>query len=267
MSKNVVDMTLRANMDLSQVSSGLNQMQSILKQLKLSPSLKKEFDSLFADAANQLEKYQSKLESGFKTKGDIAGFDKIAQGLEKSLGKIDTAWTKLQGKDLSNLVKLDSSSVARVQEIENSFKTLGQELKTNVATQLKDVAAKIQLLNTSTSKKAGISIAEMLGAGQYREALSLLDQYIAKQEKVKGRGGKYETTYNNYDAIRTSLLGVIAELDKYEFDCQSALMGAYLIKGLYQYKNNASKTAVANGDQETEITKILSQSLNHHFII
>lgn len=216
MSKNVVDMTLRANMDLSQVSSGLNQMQSILKQLKLSPSLKKEFDSLFTDAANQLEKYQSKLESGFKTKGDIAGFDKIAQGLEKSLGKIDTAWTKLQGKDLSNLVKLDSSSVARVQEIENSFKTLGQELKTNVATQLKDVAAKIQLLNTSTSKKAGISIAEMLGAGQYREALSLLDQYIAKQEKVKGRGGKYETTYNNYDAIRTSLLGVIAELDKYD---------------------------------------------------
>lgn len=216
MSKNVVDMTLRANMDLSQVSSGLNQMQNILKQLKLSPSLKKEFDSLFTDAANQLEKYQSKLESGFKTKGDIAGFDKIAQGLEKSLGKIDTAWTKLQGKDLSNLVKLDSSSVARVQEIENSFKTLGQELKTNVTTQLKDVAAKIQLLNTATSKKAGISIAEMLGAGQYREALSLLDQYIAKQEKVKGRGGKYETTYNNYDAIRTSLLGVIAELDKYD---------------------------------------------------
>lgn len=217
MSKNVVDMTLRANMDLSQVSSGLNQMQGILKQLKLSPTLKKEFDSLFASAAADLEKYQAKLQSGFKTKGDIAGFEKLAQGLEKSLDKIGVAWSKLQEKDLSKLVKLDSSAIEQIQQIENKFKELEKTLKGNITNNLKTVVEQINSLSTKTSKQAGLGVAEALGAGEYKEALALIDEYITKLERMgaKARGGKYEDNLQIFQQMREGVASVISETDKY----------------------------------------------------
>lgn len=217
MSKNVVDMTLRANMDLSQVSSGLNQMQGILKQLKLSPTLKKEFDSLFSTAATDLEKYQAKLQSGFKTKGDITGFEKVAQGLEKSLDKIGIAWSKLQEKDLSKLVKLDSSAIEQIQQIDNNFKELEKTLKGNTTNSLKTIVEQINSLSTKTSKQAGLGVAEALGAGEYKEALALVDEYISKLERMgaETRGGKYADNLQIFQQMREGIVGVISETDKY----------------------------------------------------
>ena len=215
--KNVIDMTLRANMDLSQVSSGLNQMQGILKQLKLTPTLKKDFDSLFSTAVADLEKYQAKLQSGFKTKGDITGFEKIAQGLEKSLDKIGVAWSKLQEKDLSKLVKLDSSSIERIQQFDNKFKELEKTLKGNITESLKTVIGQINSLTTKTSKQTGLGIAEALGTGEYKEAIALADEYIAKLQKMGAevRGGSYKANLDTFIAIRDEIAKVVSETEKY----------------------------------------------------
>lgn len=215
--KNVIDMTLRANMDLSQVSSGLNQMQGILKQLKLTPTLKKDFDSLFSTAVADLEKYQAKLQSGFKTKGDITGFEKIAQGLEKSLDKIGVAWSKLQEKDLSKLVKLDSSSIERIQQFDNKFKELEKTLKGNITESLKTVIGQINSLTTKTSKQTGLGIAEALGTGEYKEAIALADEYIAKLQKMgaEARGGSYKANLDTFIAIRDEIAKVVSETEKY----------------------------------------------------
>lgn len=272
--KNVIDMTLRANMDLSQVSSGLNQMQGILKQLKLSPSLKKDFDSLFASAAADLEKYQSKLENGFKTKGDITGFEKVAQGLEKSLDKIGVAWSKLQEKDLSKLVKLDSSLIERIQQFDNKFKELEKTLKGNITESLKTVVGQINSLSTKTSKQTGLGIAEALGAGEYKEAIALADEYIAKLQKMgaEARGGNYKANLDTFIAIRNEITKVVSETQTYNQEINKlqvdklAIMaeaaektgeklqqGANILSGVTQKTREYNSAVVESGKKTVEL--------------
>ena len=274
MSKNVVDMTLRANMDLSQVSSGLSQMQGILKQLKLSPTLKKEFDSLFSTAAADLEKYQAKLQSGFKTKGDITGFEKVAQGLEKSLDKIGVAWSKLQEKDLSKLVKLDSSAIEKIQQIDNKFKELEKTLKGSTTNSLKTIVEQINSLSTKTSKQAGLGIAEALGAGEYKEAIALADEYIAKLQKMgaEARGGNYKANLDTFVAIRNEIANVVGETEKYNQEVnklqvdklavmadaaektgQKLQQGANILSGVTQKTQEYSRAVQNSGKKTVEL--------------
>lgn len=220
--KNVVNMTIKANMDISQMSAGITQMQGILQKLKLPSDIKRQFDGLFSAATTDLEKYQSKLQSGFKTKGDVTGLEKIGRSLEATFSSIEKEWAKLQGLDISKIVNLEPSSQARIKEIENSFKTLGAELKSQVAPNLQNITTLINQLNTKSSKKGGAQITELLGAGQYEQAITLLDQLILKQQKAvdsfdKGdkNAGVRGQTLQQYEAIRQALDQVIPKIQEY----------------------------------------------------
>ena len=218
----VVNMTIKANMDISQMSGSISQMQGILQKLKLPDDMRKQFNSLFSTATADLEKYQSKLQSGFKTKRDVTGLEKIGRGLEATFSSIEKEWNRLQGLDISKLVTLDPSSQARIKEIENSFKTLGTELKSQVAPNLQNITTLIDQLSTKSSKKGGAQIIELLGAGQYEQAIGLLDQLILKQQKAvasfdKGNknAGVRGQTLQQYEAIRQALDQVIPKIQEY----------------------------------------------------
>ena len=293
MSKNVVDMTLRANMDLSQVSSGLNQMQGILKQLKLSPTLKKEFDSLFSTAVADLEKYQAKLQSGFKTKGDITGFEKIAQSLQGSLSSLEKEWSKLQAMDLGEITRLDSNTVNQIKQIEETFKRITSELQTRLTPQIEQVGKSIAKLTTTSSKNAGKEILDKLNAGQIKEAEKALDSYIAKQEKALQTFGKKKgvledgtpeydlddsrtkslaNTLNIYNEIKkqidnmtSSLSGYNQEASKLKTDKltimaeatdktnQKLQQGSTIISGVTQKTQEYSRAVLESGKKTVEL--------------
>lgn len=293
MSKNVVDMTLRANMDLSQVSSGLNQMQGILKQLKLSPTLKKEFDSLFSTAVADLEKYQAKLQSGFKTKGDITGFEKIAQSLQGSLSSLEKEWSKLQAMDLGEITRLDSNTINQIKQIEETFKRITSELQTRLTPQIEQVGKSIAKLTTTSSKNAGKEILDKLNAGQIKEAEKALDSYIAKQEKALQTFGKKKgvledgtpeydlddsrtkslaNTLNIYNEIKkqidnmtSSLSGYNQEASKLKTDKltimaeatdktnQKLQQGSTIISGVTQKTQEYSRAVLESGKKTVEL--------------
>lgn len=222
MGKNVVDMTIRANMDVSQLSAGISQIQGILQKLNLPPEVRKQFNSLIGTATSDLEKFQSKLQSGFKTKGDITGFEKISSNLQKSLANLEAEWNKLRGMDISQLMKLDSSSVAKIKEIENSFKQLSSELQSKLKPNLQKITTQLNNLTTASSKKAGNQIKDLLGAGQYEQAAAAIEQYIVKQQKAissfgednKGHASR-QRTLDTYNAIKETLTLVIAEVNNF----------------------------------------------------
>lgn len=226
MSKNVVDMTLRANMDVSQISSGVNQIQGILQKLNLPANVKKQFDQLLSTATSDLEKYQQKLNSGFKTKGDLTGLEKAGNALKSSIASLEKEWSKLQSMDISSIVKLDPSAQAEIKKLEEDFKRLGNELQTKVKPNLDNIKNQISQLTTASSKKAGANIAELLGAGQYEEAAAAMEKYIAQQQKAmnsfgedKGKATR-EATLAIYEAINAELQKIIGHSDQYNQSAQ-----------------------------------------------
>ena len=125
----VVRGTLQLDMDISKISSGVSQAQGLLQKLKLPENVRKQFDQLFSKANSDLNKYQEKMKSGFKTKGDVTGIEKSGNALKNSLAQLEKEWAKLSTMDLSKMITLDSSQQQRIQQINNTFKELGNKLK------------------------------------------------------------------------------------------------------------------------------------------
>ena len=224
-SNNVINMTVRANMDVSQMSNGITQMQGILQKLKLPDEMKKNFTSLFSTATSELEKYQSKLNSGFKTKGDITGLEKSTKTLNSLFSQIESEWNKLQGIDLSKVMKLDGSAQAKIKELDTEFKNLGTTLQNQVGGNVQKAITLLNQLGTSTSKKKGGEIANLLGAGEYEKAIAVLDQLIVKQQQAVhsfDKGDKSASsrgqTLIQYEAIRDILTQIIPNIQQYNLE-------------------------------------------------
>ena len=93
--KNIIDMTIRANMELDNISSEVLQVQKVLNNMKLGPELKRSFDQAFEDIFKEMGKVEKSLSSGFKTKSDATGFKKASANLLSSLNKVETKLFKL----------------------------------------------------------------------------------------------------------------------------------------------------------------------------
>ena len=256
MSKNVVDMTLRANMDVSQISSGISQIQGVLKTLKLPAEMQKQFNQLLGNATSDLEKYQQKLNSGFKTKGDITGIEKAGNALKASISKIENEWSKLQEMDMTKLARLDPSAEAKIKQLENNFKNLGVELQNKVQPNLAKITEEINKLTTASSKKAGGNISELLGAGQFEQASKELDKYIAKQERVLKSTGKRKADeqgnigYDDSDARTTSLRNTLKIYQDIKTEINSILQASSQYNQSVQGLNSDRMQIMADATQK-----------------
>jgi TP901 family phage tail tape measure protein len=220
MSKNVVDMTLRANMDLSNISSEISQIQGYLKKLALSPETKRSFDNLFDEAIGDLEKLQKRIDKGFKTKGDVTGFEKASSSLEASFKKIENKLFKLYNLSDKEIFKLDPNLKGDLEAIERKFANIAEDFPKDIKEGLKSISGEIGKLTTTSQKKVGKEILSKVSNKDYEGALKLAQQKLKIQERLRdtSSGETHNTTKiqaEAYEKIVVALQNAILHIDQF----------------------------------------------------
>ena len=217
--KNVVDMTIRANMDLSNIGSDISQIQNFLKKLKLSPESKRSFDALFDEAASDLEKIQKRIDKGFKTKGDITGFEKASAGLDATFKKIENKLFKLYNLSDKEIFKLDPKLKGDLEAIERKFANIAEDFPKDIKEGLKNIDKQVAELKTTSQKKVGKEILSKVANKDYEGALKLAQQKLKKQEAVaKSNPAADKTTGPQiaaYENIVAALQKAILHIDQF----------------------------------------------------
>lgn len=179
---NVVDMTIRANMELDNISSEVAQVQKVLSKMKIGPELKRSFDQMFEGVTKEIEKVEKSLSNGFKTKGDVTGFEKSSSNLLNSLNKIETKLFKLYNLSDKDLLKLDPTLDKDIKEIEKKFANMSEDFPDNIKKGLKDVGKHVNELVKDTQKKAGKEILDKVSKKDYAAALKQAEQKLRQQQ-------------------------------------------------------------------------------------
>lgn len=203
----VIQVTLKAVADMSDVSSNIEQIKRGLSGLALPKSLESQFARVFQSLEGNITKATDQMASGFTTKGAASAF-------EKTTNLITSDMTKLVG--LMN--KIDPNKL--------NFEVGGNQLKT-LADEIAQIQAKIDAINTANLEKlkqieqnppssasawgeffSAIKRGES-GVGDAEKALKRLE---AQVEKAKGQAGgveklndKWKTYKIAVDACREAL--------------------------------------------------------------
>ena len=184
MSKNVVDMTLRAKIQMEQFSTDVSRIQSILKKLKLPPETRRSFDNLFDETLSDLDKLEKRIAAGFKTKGDVFGFEKASDSLNNSFKKIEDKIFKLYNLNKKDLLKLDPKLSSDIEAIEKKFREISEEFPDNIKNGLKTIGKSVDQLVKDSQKKAGKEIMDKVAAKDYSGALKQAEQKLRQQQLV-----------------------------------------------------------------------------------
>ena len=194
MSKNVVDMTLRANMELSNITSDISQIQNYLKKISLSPETKRSFDNLFDEATSDLEKIQKRIDKGFKTKGDVIGFEKAASGIDATFKKIENKLFKIYNLSDKDLFKLDPKLKGDIEAIEKKFANMAEDFPQTIKEGLKGLDGIIENFKKESQKKVGKEIVNKVQNKDYTGALALAEKKLRAQLNVLANNPAAEKT-------------------------------------------------------------------------
>lgn len=204
--------------DVSAIESGARKLQNSLGNLKLPPKLKTEFESAFKGLYNSVDEIQKKMQTGFKTKGDVTGLSKSADSMVKEYEgilklveqlnaegidiKIDPNDPKLKGfeQQIDNLKKKigDLGDGDEVQGLINSLNELGKTSKSNAVTQLVDSFQKMDFSKAREQLEAAGQAIDNFAKGNED-----LDQFKQKFKEVFSEGA--ETSKESLEALKVEL--------------------------------------------------------------
>lgn len=128
MSNATMRLHIKTISDFSDVQSNVQNIQQYLNKLKLPDTIKGNFAGIFGNLEKEMAKYQKTLDSGFKTKGDITGFEKSGERISALLGRLQGEMGKLSpeilqkafaGVDISGLKEAEQKVINLQQQLNN----------------------------------------------------------------------------------------------------------------------------------------------------
>lgn len=243
--KNVVDMTIRANMDLSNITSDISQIQNYLKKISLSPETRRSFDGLLDEALSDLEKIQKRIDKGFKTKGDVIGFEKAASGVDATFKKIENKLFKLYNLSDKELFKLDPKLKGDIEAIEKKFANIAEDFPKTIKDGLKGLDGIIANFKKESQKKAGKEIVNKVQNKDYTGALALAEKKLKAQKNVLA---------NNPAAEKT----VVSQIETYK-EIIKVLKEAVIYQD--QFNNKAKYLETEKAERYEQTLKLIKGSL------
>jgi len=77
----IIKATVQVGMDISDVQSNAKAIQNTLKNFKMPTGLEEQFEKTFKGLEAEITKVQTLMQSGFKTKSDVTGFEKSKKNI------------------------------------------------------------------------------------------------------------------------------------------------------------------------------------------
>ena len=192
-------------LDISQIKSSINQIQSTLSKIKLDDSLSKSFKETFNELENQISKFNSKMEQGFQTKGDVTGLEKNVKTINSLLKQLDNNLSEVKKINLDANIKISSKTLNALKTLDTQIDNVQQSINALNASKLQQVVDALGQLKTKGAKTAGQGILEAFNSNDIKKAIQLTDELIITQQRYKSQVEKSGKSTTNIKANLTAL--------------------------------------------------------------
>lgn len=174
-------------LDISQIKSSINQIQSTFSKIKLDDNLSKSFKETFNELENQINKFNSKMEQGFQTKGDVTGLEKNVKVINNLLKQLDSNLSEVRKVNLDENIKISSKTLNTLKTLDTQINEVQQNINTLNASKLQQVVDALSKLKSKGAKTAGQGILEAFNSNDVKEAIQLTDELIAAQKRYEAQ--------------------------------------------------------------------------------
>ena len=192
-------------LDISQIKSSINQIQSTFSKIKLDDNLSKSFKETFNELENQINKFNSKMEQGFQTKGDVTGLEKNVKTINNLLKQLDNNLNEVKKVNLDENIKISSKTLNTLKTLDTQIDNVQQSINTLNASKLQQVVDALGQLKTKGAKTAGQGILEAFNSSDIKKAIELTDELIATQQRYENQVKKSGKSTTNIKANLTAL--------------------------------------------------------------
>ena len=206
---------IRPELDTGGVVKKVSTIQQLLKKIDLPPSLQKEFDELFNDFSDNIDKINSAFSKGFETKGSVKSLNNLTSHMEKTTNKIITKWNETSSKE--GIAKQFSPELAqRIDNIDKEIKDLRASITKLNAKPLGDIKQMVEELKGQGAKKTGNQIASLLDQGDLEQAIGLLTLAIEKRKSLNEAmfKGTAKTTLKDDNKALEKMLNALLKIDE-----------------------------------------------------
>lgn len=192
-------------LDISQIKSSINQIQSTFSKIKLDDSLSKSFKETFNELENQISKFNSKMEQGFQTKGDVTGLEKSVKVINNLLKQLDSNLSEVKKVNLDENIKISSKTLNALKTLDTQIDNVQKSINALNASKLQQVVNALGQLKTKGAKSAGQGILEAFNSNDIEKAIQLTDELIATQQRYESQVKKSGKSTTNIEANLTAL--------------------------------------------------------------
>ena len=286
MGSEVMDILLRARMEVSGVEAGIGQIQKSLKGLTLPKGVTDNLEKSFSKLSPLLKEYQKQLNKGFSNKKDLQNFNALKEKISETFGEIRTQVQSINSQKVR--LKVDTQEIDKLEnKIANKSASLQKALSSvftktintsNIKDQLDQVmssAAKAptvkpmietaqKLFNTQdyaaynsqidiiknkilSLKTSKINLATILGVKDAENNLTAVNEKISSFfNNLKVNEGKVQTIEN----LKRELKEAGLELDNLKLD--SLARGSNELQGLDGLLDRVASSMRETGDAASQ---------------
>lgn len=213
------NITFTASLNTSKMKADINDLQKSLSSLNIKDSkLTDNFKNIFSELNSELEKYQNKINSGFKTKSDVSSLEKSSQKINNLMDQLIDTFKTIDGTkvDLSKVFNIDKKSSSDISKIDEEIKKLKSDLKALGKINLSGLNKSLTELTTPKAKEGGDLVKNLIQKGDIEQAKNLLDELINKQKQtfnmLEGRNKSTANVTKNIEALQ-QMKNVLNQID------------------------------------------------------
>ena len=206
---------IRPDLDTGGVVKKVSTIQSLLKKIDLPPTLQKEFNGLFNDFNDNIDKINNAFSKGFETKGSVKSLNSLTSHMEKITDKIIAKWNQASSNE--GFAKQFSPEIAsQIDNIDKEIKDLRVSITKLNAKPLGDIKQMVEELKGQGAKKTGNQVASLLDQGDLKQAIGLLTLTIEKRKSLNETmfKGAAKTTLENDNKALEKMLNALVEIDE-----------------------------------------------------
>lgn len=217
---NVVEFRAKFIADVSDITSNVKDIQQEINKLSLPDNFKTQFAKVFTNLEKNAEKAQKIMTAGFKTKGDVAAYQKtmnlIVGDMEKIgmlMNKVDTS--KLDFQVDAKKIKAFSDEIERLQKLIDGLKSQKledvQKIASERADTSKNAAAWTEFFEAFKKGAEGVDDAEK-AIKKLRTQVKRAIEKAGGEENLSEKWKIYAEQVKLYDAALEELKGNTAEI-------------------------------------------------------
>lgn len=298
MANNEILLKLKAISDFSDVQGNVKTLQKYLTNLKLPNSITKNLGKEFDELDKELQKFQSHINSGFKSKSDITGLEKSGKKIAQLFSNIENAIEGIDTTDLKKAFQIDVSELKEANKLVDSLKgELAGKIKSEFTVKIngEEKVVKLnesveKLFKNSSAKQRLINFKNAIDTGDIESAKKQLEDLQTYANKMFGetsvKGNAFKVALLEIKAIlddktmgdpfsdlanRIKEAQEVADKTKASFDdmresATTALVGGIkeMSQGLGEYRKEVESSAQSQQKLNSEIGQIKDQ-VSHYF--